>query len=65
MRATLGEGFNCECGEHHDFGAWVAAHWDEELIHTCNNCGRSHTLHKGHITLNGKPKLKVKKGNGR
>lgn len=67
-RITVSSGFDCECGEHHAFSGWVAAHWDEELSHTCNKCGRKHTLKSGFITLDkSNPKiLKIKTGrNGR
>lgn len=40
-------GFNCTgCQKHHEFGVYVAAHWDEELIHTCE-CGSQHTVRRG------------------
>jgi hypothetical protein len=28
----LEKGFTCECGESHQFGLWVYAHWHEPVI---------------------------------
>jgi hypothetical protein len=38
------KGFTCECGTFHEFGAYVAAHSDIELIFTCSKCGRKHIV---------------------
>lgn len=46
----IDEGFVCECGQHHVFGVYIAAHWDERLIHTCD-CGRKHSVCRGHVSL--------------
>ena len=43
-------GFTCECGKFIEFGAYVLAHWDIELTHTCD-CGRKHTIKSGSVTL--------------
>jgi len=43
-------GFTCECGKFIEFGAYVLAHWDIELTHTCD-CGRKHTVESGSVTL--------------
>lgn len=51
------EGFFCECGEFHEFGVYVMAHWDELLIHTCDKCGRQHEVKRGWVT----PKKLVRK----
>lgn len=43
----LPEGFTCaECGRYAKFSAWVAAHWREVLVHTCE-CGTRAELHRG------------------
>lgn len=42
--------WQCECGEEHVAGVYVMAHWDEELIHTCD-CGRKHSTLRGYVTL--------------
>lgn len=42
--------WSCECGKEHTFGAYVAAHWNESLIHTCD-CGRKHELTAGRLIL--------------
>lgn len=44
-------GFVCECGKFHKFGMYVAAHWDLELTHTCDECGRQHRIVCGTATL--------------
>lgn len=39
--------FDCStCKKTHKLGAYVAGHWDEELIHTCT-CGAKHTVLRG------------------
>jgi len=50
---TLGKDFDwkCECGETHQIEGWVAAHWREKLVHTCQACGRKHTLNNGILRL--------------
>lgn len=50
------KGFICECGERHEFGMWVAAHWGERLVHTCPKCGRVHNVCRGRVTLKSGPK---------
>jgi hypothetical protein len=40
----------CECGKKHPLGPYVAAHWNEELIHSCE-CGRKHTIRAGLVKL--------------
>ena len=53
------KGFTCECGEFHEFGVWVAAHWSLSLVHTCDKCGRKHNVCRGLVTLK---KEKERKG---
>ncbi len=53
----VNEGFDCECGKHHQFGGYVAAHWHEELIHICE-CGRKHSVQMGYVRLLGRKKSK-------
>ena len=36
-------GFTCECGKFHEFTPYVAAHSNEELVHTCP-CGKKHII---------------------
>ena len=46
---TMRKGYTCEwCQQKHDFPAWVFAHYDEELIHTCE-CGAKILFEKGRI----------------
>lgn len=42
------KGYYCECGKYHEFPAWVYAHWDERLDHTCE-CGRRNSLFEGEV----------------
>jgi transcription elongation factor Elf1 len=45
------KGFEClACGKHHDFDAYVFAHWNESLIHTCD-CGAKHDIQRGIVIL--------------
>ena len=39
-------GYTCECGKDHKFPAYVYAHMDIELTHTCT-CGRRHIILRG------------------
>lgn len=39
----------CKCGRVHELGAYVAAHWSEELKHDCE-CGEVHWIQRGVIT---------------
>lgn len=48
--STMPLGFVCGgCGTTHYYGAWVAAHFDEELTHICpvKDCGRKHVIFQG------------------
>ena len=45
-----GDSFSCECGKVHPLGVYVAAHWTEELTHTCD-CGRKRTVCNGVVEL--------------
>lgn len=37
------------CNKEHALGVYVAAHWDETLIHTCDQCGAKHSVLSGKI----------------
>lgn len=58
LDAPMPKGFECECGTFHPFGFYVAAHWTELLIHTCEECGAKHAVINGIAKLKkkGKPK---------
>ena len=43
INEKIPEGFKCECGEFHKFGAWVA-NANRELFHTCIECGYEHIV---------------------
>lgn len=36
-------GYTCKCGKYHKFPVYVIAHWDIELVHTCD-CGRKYSI---------------------
>ena len=43
-------GFNCKtCDTFHPFGGYMAAHWREELSHTCDTCGARHSVRRGRV----------------
>ena len=45
------KGFNCtQCKKWHDFGGYVAAHYEIMLTHTCD-CGAKHWVQKGKTGL--------------
>jgi hypothetical protein len=48
----LGDYWKCECGEPHLLSdGYLAAHWQESLVHTCPNCKRTHRVKAGEISL--------------
>jgi len=51
--SDMPKGFTCECGKQHDYPAYVYAHWDVPLVHTCDKCGRQHDVLRGKATLSG------------
>lgn len=49
-RLELGERWACECGREHTLGGmYLAAHWLDELTHTCEACGRRRTFIAGEV----------------
>ena len=50
MTKPLPKGIDCECGEHSAFSVWVYAHWDEDLIFTCDKCKKKYALKRGVAT---------------
>lgn len=51
LKIKPGDSWHCTwCGQLHTTGVFVAAHWDEELIHTCE-CDATHVLRNGVIRL--------------
>ena len=51
MGKRLPKGFKCQCGAFHVFSGWVFAHWAEDLVHTCEGCGRKHSIERGKATM--------------
>jgi hypothetical protein len=49
-------GYKCGCGKFHTAGGWGAAHWDEVLVHTCDECGAKNTIKRGNRLKSVKPK---------
>lgn len=47
MTGELPKGYTCTCHKFHTFPAYYYAHWDDELIHTCEDCGRKNLLCAG------------------
>ncbi len=46
------DSFICtSCKKRHFFGVYVAAHADEELMHTCDSCGAVHSVLQYVVTL--------------
>lgn len=45
------KGFDCECGERHDYPVYVLAHYDEPFLHTCAKCKRKHAILRGRAVL--------------
>ena len=41
-----------QCDRVHALGAYVFAHWDDELTHTCD-CGHRHTVLRGVVKYSG------------
>lgn len=49
----LTKGYICSglrCGRYHKFPAYVYAHMNEEIVHTCE-CGRKNIICEGSVTL--------------
>jgi hypothetical protein len=45
--ASMKKGYTCSgCSQYHTFPVYVAAHWYEELVHTCT-CGQRNAILKG------------------
>ncbi len=42
------ESWRCACGREHSFSAYVAAHWNDELVHGCG-CGAHRTFLCGEV----------------
>ncbi len=43
-------GHTCKCGEYYKWPTYVYAHWDENLKHTCKECGRRVRILRGVVT---------------
>lgn len=46
MSEELPKGYKCTCGKFNEYPAYVYAHWDIELVHTCD-CGKIWTICEG------------------
>jgi len=47
MSEEIAKGFDCSaCKKSHEFPAYVFAHWDTRLTHTCD-CGARHVILRG------------------
>lgn len=47
MTKQLKNGFVCECGKEYECAGYVYAHMNVELLHTCKECGRVHSVLEG------------------
>ena len=47
---VVNDEFKCACGISHKLGAYVAAHWSEQLVHTCPSCGAKHYVFRGTVS---------------
>lgn len=46
----LGDKWLCTCGKEHAMtGGYLAAHWHEEMVHRCNECGVHRTFLSGEL----------------
>ncbi|VVB52807.1 Uncharacterised protein [uncultured archaeon] len=45
-KKTLPKSYKCACGKVHVHPAYLYAHWDEIITHTCD-CGRKNDLLRG------------------
>lgn len=50
--------FKCACGKEHLLGAYVAAHWNELLTHSCE-CGRKNYVRGGVVETPAKLKQRL------
>lgn len=39
--------FKCACGHVHVLGVYVFAHYNDALVHTCEQCGRKNVIKSG------------------
>lgn len=44
---NLTKAFACACGEVHELGVYVFAHYNDALVHTCEKCGRKNIIKSG------------------
>ncbi len=51
------EGYTCKCGTYHKYPAYVYAHWDISLNHTCD-CRRVNVILSGVVRIGDAPKEK-------
>lgn len=48
--SILPKSYTCKCGAEHTYPAYVFAHWNEILTHTCEKCGAKHDVLRGIAT---------------
>lgn len=48
--------YQCPCGVVHKATSWAAAHWDEVLTTTCDDCGAENTIRRGRVIVSKKPR---------
>jgi hypothetical protein len=57
--------YTCKCGLQNEFAPYVFAHWNVQIVHSCD-CGRKNCILRGRIVKwgkveNEKQKLEVRK----
>jgi hypothetical protein len=45
-KKPLPKGFTCRCGVFNEYPVYLFAHWDEELVFTCD-CKRAYVILQG------------------
>jgi hypothetical protein len=59
MTKNIDNGFICECGKKIKYSGYVYAHMNVELIHSCKDCGRKHSILEGIAELDYKETWKA------
>lgn len=58
--SELAKGYTCTCGKEHTYPAYVYAHWNIALTHTCE-CGLRWTIMQGIPVIENVPKMSPRK----
>jgi hypothetical protein len=47
--SKLAKGYVCSCGHREKFTVYVLAHWDDELVHTCEKKKKKNLCLRGRV----------------